>query len=386
MLLSDNEANTLKSKTASWRGLKDIYSNELSFVPNPPTIFKASSSYTEEGSEENPDSLRISRPAQIAYRSALLYRITKDVAYAKRTQDIIDAFTDTMTGIDGDVAQGIIGFHFLYFVIAGDWVRDVNGWGGNRFSTFLKETILPASRSGYKNNIASWWCALEAGIYAYRLNNDTVFDSDKAGMENARKTWKAQILKQVCRKLPSATAKINYSYSSACSLSFVRDRNFANLEWTLPDEITRSTTNNFHGGETKGRKGISYTHFGMLPWTLAAEILYKKGYNCYKTTEAGYFENIFTKVVGWVDKPSTFPYAKITVGKTTTDQTAQLLNVKQCSYFALLQQRLKGTSKANKDARLKAKELLSTNGAILGDHYQLDLLFMQKWNPPSSLI
>lgn len=374
MLFSDAEANALKVRTASWRELKTIYEDELSFEPDPPTVFEAESSYTEEGSEENLQSLRISRAGQVAYRSALLYRITKDESYAERSQEIIDVFVDNLSIIKGDVAKGIIGFHFLYFVLAGDWVRGVNGWGGNAFSDFLMDVIKPASRRDYKNNIASWWCALEAGIYAYRLNNPTVLASDRKGMSDTRILWRTQIANQVCRKISSIAP---VKYSPACSLSFVKDLHFSEKEWTLPDEITRSTTSDFHGGETKGRKGISYTHFGMLPWALSAEILYKKGYDCYKTTEARYFENIFTKVVGWVDNPSTFPYAD--------GQVNQLLNVRQCSYFALLWQRLKSADKKNREARVKAKDLLQISGDILGDHYQLDLLFMQKWNPPTGL-
>lgn len=401
LLVSQAELNTLKKNKASWNGLYTRVAEEtlFNFDEYPIKDFSVESSYTDTGHTENFLSLRLSLPSYAAYRSALLYKLDGNKKYAWRAQELIDDWYKTLRRVNGNAAQGVIGFHFLGFVIAASFVQDVKRtvttitvnpktkkkttttteqeWDIQSFKDFLIKTIIPQSRNTYKNNIASWWVALEAAIYGLHDDNDK--------LEETLQVWKDQINDQVC-----VTSGVH-----PCNLSFVNDLTFDNKQYSLPDEIVRTPSSDFTGSGSdkarKGRRGISYSHYGLEPWTICAEILKKKGIDAYATDEGRIFQSLFNKMVTWVDDPSTFPYLspKTNAGVTITNTADNLSNVKQCTYFAPLVKRfdgLKRNTQADKDAITKAKTLLKINGSLLGSQYQLDLLFYQKWNPPANLL
>lgn len=365
ILLSPKELSTLRANTTAWQPLIGVCDGFMDYEPDPMIVFSTESSYNATGHTENKPSDRLSIPAAIALRQALCYQLTGDTKYATKAQYIIDQWYKTLRRIESLSGQGVIGFHFLPYIVSADWVRDVNGWDSEYFGEFLNDIVLPQTRIAYKNNIASWWCALTAGIHAYNDNYE--------GLLEVRDYFKEQIGEQVC-----ITKGIGVCASSYLKTNGVSDMSFETAQWSMPDEITRSNTSNFHGGNDKGIKGISYSHFGMLPWTLALEILFKEGINLYETTQGRYFQNVFNKMVGWVKTPSTFPYAN-----KGTNTPEKLLNVKQCSYFAPLVKRFKASQDGDQTAINDAIAILDDAGGIQGDRWQLDLMYRGKWNPPS---
>lgn len=357
MLLSEKEFDTLRG-ASTWEPLVAVCDGELSFVVKPIVVLNPDGVYTETGHTSDEVDAHFGVSGVTAYRAALCYKLTGDVKYAKNAQRIIDAWYLTLKRVEGLQGQNLLGFHFLYFVVAGDWVRGVSGWDGVKFGEYLRDVILPYTRIDYKNNIASWWCALTAGISAYNKDYDgLIFASNK---------WREQIGEQVCT-----------GSNAICSASYASDMMIKTKIWTLPDELTRSGTSNFHGGNDKGVKGIDYTHFGMRAWTLCAEILLKEGVNVYGGTAGRYFQNVFNKLVGWVYEPVYSPYF--------ARNFKELRNVEKCDYFAPLVLRLDETETVDSEAIERAKLILD-NGArgkpVIGDRWQLDLLFRGNYNAP----
>ncbi len=355
ILLSQKELHDLRSRPDVWVNLRVTCDSELDYVAEPAVVFNPDSSYTKTGTSTNELSDRLSIPGGIAYRAALCYQITGDEKYAVHAQNLIDQWSRTLRRVDGFVGQGVIGYHFLTYVVAADWVRGVNGWDGVFFGNFLKTKILPQTRYYYKNNTATWWSALEAGIYAY---ND-----DYNGLIQTKNRWEAQMTDQLCVT----------DGSGACTLSAASGLTFEQKQWAFTEEIVRSGTSEFVSGTTKGQRGMSYTHFNLKAFTLAAEILLKEGINIYTSSLGRYYQNAFNKAVNWVHDPTTFPYYASNGG--------DLANVRQCSYFAPLTLRFKPTTDVDSVALERARAILEAG--IDGDVWQIDFPYLYLWNPPA---
>lgn len=357
MLLSEKELSTLKG-LPSWLPLIDVCDSELEVDVLPAVVMNPDAGYTSAGHSTDELSDRLSTVGAAAYRAALCYKLTGEKKYGENAVRIINSWYRTLRRIEGNQGQGVIGFHFLYYVVAGDWVRGVSGFDAGAFGDFLNEVILPCTRIDYKNNIAGWWAALSAGIHAYNNNYD--------GLQFVADKWREQVTEQVCT-----------GSNSICSASFAADMLLSTKIWTLPEEITRSNTNNFNGGATKGIKGMDYTHFAMRAWTLCLEILLKEGINLYETDEARYFQNVFNKVVTWVKDPILSPYYARNGGELT--------NIMKVDYFAPLALRFTAETEEDGVAISKANDILD-NGAnlkpFIGDRWQLDLLFRGNYNAP----
>ena len=352
ILLSKKEMDTLAANTAAVENLRARVTGEDAALEIKALVDLAPTGpYTATGHTQDTQSEILRTQGVVAYRAALLYQLTGDTAHAKRAQYIIDRWSRTLRRIEGLQAQSVIAFHFPLYVIAAGWVRGVNKWSGNGFGDFCIDRILPMTRRTYKNNIAAWWCALEAAIYSYTNNYN--------GLRKTSALWRYQVMAQVCSTYES-TGSICYSpYTTDIAAEEPR-------RYVLPDEVSRSDSSDFHGGATKGKKGLDYTHFALHAWTLAAEILLKEGDNVYDTDEAAVFEQAFYKTVGWVKTPSTFPYYALNGGVLT--------NVTKCGYFAPLCERFTGSGISD------ALTLLAS--PIIGYEYQLDFLFGGRWNLP----
>jgi hypothetical protein len=82
-------------------------------------------------------------------------------------------------------------------------------------------------------------------------------------------------------------------------------------------EVQRSDTKNWLGGPTKGKNGVGYSNYALMPTTLAAEILSLNGIQLkeYQPSSSGHFKKAYTKVAGWCLNPETFPFYKSNKGK-----------------------------------------------------------------------
>ncbi len=91
----------------------------------------------------------------------------------------------------------------------------------------------------------------------------------------------------------------------------------------LPHEVTRS----------EGMRGIWYSHFALMPQTLAAEIAYVNGIDLYEysSPSAHTLRQAFERIVPWTHHPETFPYCK--------GNPNELTGTAYISYFEILNAR-----------------------------------------------
>lgn len=92
------------------------------------------------GSAEEPDADNYSHAfhdAAAAYQLALRWKISDDAQYAAAAVNILNAWAATCTHISGDsnsaLAAGIYGYQFA---VAGELLRDYNGWNSTDFATY----------------------------------------------------------------------------------------------------------------------------------------------------------------------------------------------------------------------------------------------------------
>jgi len=362
ILLSPKEMLALRNNVTAWLPLKILVDSELDYEPEPLVDYRTVSAYNNAGHTANEISARLYESGARAYRAALCYQMTGDVLYANKAKEIIEAWYRTLRRIEGFSAQGTVGFHLPYYIVAADWIRNVKGWDGNDFADFLRRKVLPQTRHYYKNNVATWWSALEACIYAYLDDYDGLLQTKSRVID--------QINEQMCI----------YSGQGGCLLTF-GNLSLEQKFYTFPEETTRSGTSNYNAGPDIGKRGLSYSHFLMRSLTICFEILLKEGVNMYITDEGLAVQKFFNKLVGWVKTPSTFIFYD---NNLDGEGNSLLDNVRQCGYFATLARRYEGDTTENATAITDAKAII--NAGILGDAWQFDLLYQYKWNPPQDVI
>lgn len=92
---------------------------------------------------------RSQEDAQAIYDLTLRYRVSGDAAYADKAVAIMDAWSSTLTGINGDtnaaLCAGICGY---LFAIAGEALRGYDGWSAesqSAYATMLVDVIYPVN-------------------------------------------------------------------------------------------------------------------------------------------------------------------------------------------------------------------------------------------------
>lgn len=186
---------------------------------------------------------------------------------------------------------------FSAYVLAAVMVRADSQWHDATFKSFLRERVLPLSAASRPNNFGNWGVLLEASSAAY-LN-------DRRLMEQAMNRWRALMFSQV------------------------------SPDGSMTAEICRSNTTDLCGGPDKGVNGLAYTHYTLLPTTLAAEVFRNAGFNVYAGDAGQRLALAYARAAGWTVHPETFPYYASNGG--------QLIGVRNAAYFRILQRRVPRT-------------------------------------------
>lgn len=317
VLVSPSEVVALKKDRTRLPALLARTKVKLDYQPSPSEIFNPDPHYTKDGENTSANNGKnLASDAGVAYRAAANYLVSGDERFATCAQRILDAWATTLKKVPTPQGGASINFNLPYMIIAASWVRDAARWDHTKFDHFLMTTILPVSTSGHRNNHGLWGVFLEASIGAYL--------SDKKLLGAARQRWTVLMSQSV------------------------------NAEGIFPNEIQRSDTSDFTGGPTKGIKGLAYTHYAMLPASLAAKIFADEGQPVWETSEGKLLKAAFARAAAWTLHPETFPYYKSNGGK--------LDGVNNAAYFALL---LK-VYPNNKDAEAILKSgKASMNGFLL---------------------
>lgn len=271
VLLTVDDIRSIRSRPADFASLVRKCGAEIDYQPKPVSVFAPEPHYTETGinqTDNNPKQLAADSLA--AYRQGLCYVVTNDPKFAVAVHRIVDAYANTMTAVTTGQGKSSINFNMPYMIAAANWTYGVNGWKSVEFDKFLRNVVLPVSAADRDNNHGMWAMLMEASA--------AVHLADPAILNKARTRW-IEIMK-------GATAP----------------------DGTLTTEVARSGTTNWSGGPDKGKKGLAYTNYFLLPASMAAKIFADQGKPVWRGEGGDQLKAAFEKSAGWVRNPKTFPY------------------------------------------------------------------------------
>jgi len=214
-----------------------------------------------------------------AYALALAYRMTDDSKYAAAAAALINAWA---TGVQSmsrkDDSMLSFSYHFSAFIFAADLIKSFPGWPNEQqaaFKEFVRTKAIGMNTMDRANNWGNWGLVLVLAGAAY-LEDQALFDKGVA-------RWKEFIEKQIAD------------------------------DGHLPHEVGRN------GGV--GEHGLWYSHFTLMPQTIAAEVARVNGADLYDYRSPGghTLRAAFERLAPWARDPQTFPYYK---GKDPQGQKA----------------------------------------------------------------
>lgn len=203
-----------------------------------------------------------------AYALALAYRMTGQQRYAATALRLVNAWpAELRTTEHRDDSTLCFSYHFPALILAADLLRGCDGWTAPQraaWERFLREKALPMNCMGRANNWGNWGLVLVSAIAAYLGDADL--------LAAAANRWREFIASQIA------------------------------ADGHLPHEVGRN-----HG---TGDHGLWYSHFSLLPQTIAAEILRTNGIDLYDyvSPNGRTLRQAFHRVAPWALRPDTFPY------------------------------------------------------------------------------
>ncbi|WP_223653958.1 alginate lyase family protein [Hymenobacter psoromatis] len=216
--------------------------------------------------------------------------LTADPRFAATAQRILDAWAGTLRQVATPQGKADVNFNLPYMIMAASWVRGVGGWHSAPFDQFLRTTVLPVSQAANPRNHGLWGVLLDASAAAYL--------GDAPRLRTARERWQILMRGEVA------------------------------ADSSLPEEMQRSGTTNWRSGPDKGFKGLAYTHYALLPASLAAKIFADQQQPVWRTPGGQLLQAAFDRAAAWTLHPDTFPYFASNGG--------HLEGVRNAAYFALL--------------------------------------------------
>jgi len=224
--------------------------------------------------------------ANTAYAFALYSRLGGDPNYSRVAAEIIRAWSTRLESTsDRDDSTLSFSYHFPAMIFAADLLRGTHAWSDrdeHAFRAFLRDKALPLNTMSRANNWGNWGLVLSVSIAAYL--------QDDALLELCEERWKEFIHDQIAE------------------------------DGHLPHEVRRSG----------GQRGLWYSHFCLMPQTIAGEILRNQGVDLfnYVAPNGRSLRQAFVRLAAWCRRPETFPYWDGPVEK--------LLGMNYYSYFELL--------------------------------------------------
>ena len=208
--------------------------------------------------------------ANAAYKLALCYQMTGEVRYAETAARLAEAWaTGIKTLRTEDDSRLSFSYHFPALIFAESLIQDAPAWNESRkktFELFLSRRALGMNTMERDNNWGNWGLVLVLAVAA-RLGR-----ADLLAQGSAR--WKEFVDRQIAE------------------------------DGHLPHEVGRNNG--------VGERGIWYTHFSLMPQTLAAEILRVNGVDVYDTVsqQGRTLRMAYECAAPWARSPLSFPYFK----------------------------------------------------------------------------
>ncbi len=200
-----------------------------------------------------------------SYKLALVYRITGEQIYANKAAQIIRAWSKLQKTETKDDSCLSFSYHFPAMILAADVLESYEGWteeDRKSFKTFVREKALPLNTMSRKNNWGNWGLVFVTAAAVY-LEDRELFNL-------CTERWKEFIELQIAD------------------------------DGHLIHEVNRG----------EGRYGIWYSHFSLMPQTLAAEIMKNHGVDLFDyTSPSGHqLKKAFLLAAQWANHQETFPY------------------------------------------------------------------------------
>ncbi len=276
---------------------------KLSQTIQPCVQLNASKHYTSTGVRE-PDacSKSFKKSAIMSYDLALGYLVSKNKQYGLKAIEILNAWAKELQSVDTYQSEDNINFYMPYMNMAYWFVK--KAFPSPEYEDFIKR-MRQYSQSALNTNHGAW------GIL-FDVSSALALD-DHALLQNSANRWQEWVFKAI-------------------------DEN-----GVIPSAITRSDTSDYHGGPTKGIKGIAYTNFALLALTVSGELLFENGYDLWGSKAGKRLSVAYNKVATWILNPETFPYFQ-----------PNLIGVHNNAYFIIL---AKHYSSPSADELLKQGDL-----------------------------
>ncbi len=276
---------------------------KLSQTIQPCAQLNASKHYTSIGVRE-PDACTKSfkKSATMSYDLALGYLVSKNKQYGLKAIEILNAWAKELQSVDTYQSEDNINFYMPYMNMAYWFVK--KAFPSPEYEDFIKR-MRQYSQSALNTNHGAW------GIL-FDVSSALALD-DHALLQNSANRWQEWVFKAI-------------------------DEN-----GVIPSAITRSDTSDYHGGPTKGIKGIAYTNFALLALTISGELLFENGYDLWGSKAGKRLSVAYNKVATWILNPETFPYFQ-----------PNLIGVHNNAYFIIL---AKHYSSPSADELLKQGDL-----------------------------
>ncbi len=258
---------------------------KLSQTIQPCVQLNASKHYTSTGVRE-PDKCTKSfkKSATMSYDLALGYLVSKNKQYGLKAIEILNAWAKELQSVDTYQSEDNINFYMPYMNMAYWFVK--KAFPSPEYEDFIKR-MRQYSQSALNTNHGAW------GIL-FDVSSALALD-DHALLQNSANRWQEWVFKAI-------------------------DEN-----GVIANAITRSDTSDYHGGPTKGIKGIAYTNFALLALTISGELLFENGYDLWGSEAGKRLSVAYNKVATWILNPETFPYFQ-----------PNLIGVHNNAYFIIL--------------------------------------------------
>ncbi|KNE04804.1 alginate lyase [Helicobacter pylori] len=258
---------------------------KLSQKIQPCVQLNASKHYTSTGVRE-PDSCTKSfkKSALMSYDLALGYWVSNNKQYGLKAIEILNAWAKELQSVDTYQSEDNINFYMPYMNMAYWFVK--KAFPSPEYEDFIKR-MRQYSQSALNTNHGAW------GIL-FDVSSALALD-DNALLQNSANRWQEWVFKAI-------------------------DEN-----GVIASAITRSDTSDYHGGPTKGIKGIAYTNFALLALTVSGELLFENGYDLWGSEAGKRLSVAYNKVATWILNPETFPYFQ-----------PNLIGVHNNAYFIIL--------------------------------------------------
>ncbi len=212
---------------------------KLSQTIQPCAQLNASKHYTSTGVRE-PDicTKSFKKSAIMSYDLALGYWVSQNKQYGLKAIEILNAWAKELQSVDTYQSEDNINFYMPYMNMAYWFVK--KAFPSPEYEDFIKR-MHQYSQSALNTNHGAW------GIL-FDVSSALALD-DNALLHNSANRWQEWVFKAI-------------------------DEN-----GVIASAITRSDTSDYHGGPTKGIKGIAYTNFALLALTISGELLFENGYD-----------------------------------------------------------------------------------------------------------